>query len=70
MAALSDRHSEPLIELRRVTAEHLVPLLEEETAAWNSKLEAGFLASADLVRRFVDIRALSAAQMNGSQIAG
>jgi ribosomal protein S18 acetylase RimI-like enzyme len=71
MAALSDRHSEPLIELRRVTADNLVPLLEEETAAWNSKLEWDFRPSADLVRRFVHIRALSGfALTHGSQIAG
>jgi ribosomal protein S18 acetylase RimI-like enzyme len=71
MAALSDCHAESLIELRRVTAEHLVPLLEEETSAWNSQLEWDFRPSADLVRRFVHIRALSGfVLMDGSELAG
>jgi ribosomal protein S18 acetylase RimI-like enzyme len=48
-----------MIDLRRLSAEDLEPLLEEETAAWRAELEWDFDKSADLVRRFVDMRALS-----------
>jgi hypothetical protein len=52
-----------LVDLRRLTARDLEPLLEEETAAWRDELEWDFDKSAGLVRRFVDLRAL-----NGSAI--
>jgi ribosomal protein S18 acetylase RimI-like enzyme len=37
----------------------LEPVLQEETAAWRSELDWDFDKSADLVRRFVDLRALN-----------
>ena len=55
--------SPELIDLRRLSARDLEPLLEEETAAWREELDWDFEKSADLVRRFVDLRAL-----NGSAI--
>ena len=71
MAALSDRHVEPVIELRRVAAADLAVLLDEETDAWSAGLDWDFRPSADLVRRFVSIHALSGfALMRGSRIAG
>lgn len=48
-----------LIDLRRITARDLDPLLREEVAVWRTELDWEFEKSADLVRRFVDLRALS-----------
>jgi ribosomal protein S18 acetylase RimI-like enzyme len=48
-----------LVDLRTLTARDLEPLLEEEIAAWRDELEWQFDQSASLVRRFVDLRALS-----------
>ena len=48
-----------IVELRRLNARDLEPLLQEETAAWWETLEWDFSKSADLVRRFVDLRALN-----------
>jgi ribosomal protein S18 acetylase RimI-like enzyme len=48
-----------LIDLRRVTARDLDPLLEEETAGWSRELDWDFSKSAALVRRFVDVHALA-----------
>jgi len=59
MAALSDRQPESVIELRRITADHLSALLEEETAEWRAGLDWDFRASAELVRRFVNMHALT-----------
>jgi ribosomal protein S18 acetylase RimI-like enzyme len=64
MAALSDRYAAPqphaaLLDLRDLQPEHLTPLLQEETEAWRSGLDWDFRASADLVRRFVQVRALN-----------
>ena len=71
MAALPDRYMESLIDLRDLTTEHLAPLLEEEIDAWHSRLDWDFSASADLVRRFVHLRALSGfALMSPAGVAG
>lgn len=48
-----------MVDLRRLSAQDLEPLLQEETAAWREELEWDFEKSADLVRRFVDMRALN-----------
>src|SRR5690348_7251690 len=48
-----------IVDLRRLTARDLEPLLQEEIAAWRDELEWDFEKSADLVRRFVDLRALN-----------
>jgi ribosomal protein S18 acetylase RimI-like enzyme len=60
-ARLNPAPSRPpeIVELRRLTARDLEPLLREETAAWWDTLEWDFEKSADLVRRFVDLRALN-----------
>jgi ribosomal protein S18 acetylase RimI-like enzyme len=64
MAALSDRYADSpprgaLLDLRDLQPEHLAPLLEEEIEAWRSGLDWDFCASADLVKRFVQVRALN-----------
>jgi ribosomal protein S18 acetylase RimI-like enzyme len=60
-ARLNPAPSRPpeIVDLRRLTARILEPLLQEEAAAWWDTLEWDFEKSADLVRRFVDLRALN-----------
>jgi ribosomal protein S18 acetylase RimI-like enzyme len=48
-----------VVDLRRLSAHELEPLLLEESAAWLHELQWDFEKSADLVRRFVDLRALN-----------
>src|SRR5262249_39074920 len=57
--AVPPPHPVHVIDLRRVTTAQMEPLLQEETAEWAAGLEWDFVKSADLVRRFVDLRALS-----------
>ena len=58
MAALSDRYDSPVVELRKVAADALASILEEETSDWSAALNWDFSPSADLVRRFVHMQAL------------
>jgi len=48
-----------IVDLRRLSARDLEPLLLEEIASWRHELEWDFDKSAELVRRFVDLRALN-----------
>jgi len=48
-----------LVDLRHLRSEDLNPLLDEEVAAWRELLDWDFGKSAELVRRFVDMRALN-----------
>jgi ribosomal protein S18 acetylase RimI-like enzyme len=48
-----------LVDLRRLASRELEPLLREETLTWREQLDWDFEKSADLVRRFVDLRALN-----------
>ena len=64
MAALPERYPDSpprvsLIDLRDLQPEHLAPLLEEEIQAWRRGLDWDFHASADLVRRFLQVRGLN-----------
>jgi ribosomal protein S18 acetylase RimI-like enzyme len=63
MAALPDhpesRREWQLVELRRVSAAMLAPVLEEEISLWRAELDWDFRASADLVRKFIDMQALA-----------
>src|ERR1051326_3383205 len=60
-----------IVDLRRLAARDLQPLLEEESATWRGELEWDFEKSADLVRRFVDLRALNgAALLEDGEVAG
>jgi ribosomal protein S18 acetylase RimI-like enzyme len=60
-----------VVDLRRLTSKDLEPLLEEECAAWMDELAWDFEKSADLVRRFVDMRALNgSALVEGNQLTG
>jgi ribosomal protein S18 acetylase RimI-like enzyme len=75
MAALPEqpesRRDWQLVELRRVSAEQLAPVLDEEIAAWKRDLDWDFHASADLVRRFVQMQALAGyALLRGGRAIG
>ena len=57
--------------MRSLSARDLEPLLEEECRRWRKELEWDFEKSADLVRRFVDMSALSgSALVEDGEIAG
>jgi ribosomal protein S18 acetylase RimI-like enzyme len=71
MAAVSDAPVPRVLELRQVRVSALNPLLEEETEAWRAQLDWNFLPSADLVRRFVEMQALSGhCLMLGNRVIG
>ncbi len=71
MAALFDQYPNPLVDLREVTSAQLEPLLQEETEEWRTDLNWDYRSSADLVRRFVDMRALTGFTLPGEkEIAG
>jgi ribosomal protein S18 acetylase RimI-like enzyme len=58
-------------DLRAFTSNHLERLLEEETREWQESLDWDFNRSADLVRRFVDLRALNGtAMLDGRAVSG
>jgi len=60
-----------IVDLRRLSITDLEPLLREESAAWREELDWDFEKSADLVRRFVDLRALNgSALLEGNQVTG
>ena len=60
-----------IVDLRRVSILELEPLLREESAAWREELDWDFEKSADLVRRFVDLRALNgSALVEGNRVTG
>jgi ribosomal protein S18 acetylase RimI-like enzyme len=60
-----------MVDLRSLSARDLDSLLEEECRRWRNELEWDFEKSADLVRRFVDMSALSgSALVEDGEIAG
>lgn len=61
MAALSDAPVPELMDLAELRIELIEPVLAEEEAAWRRLLDWDFRPSADLVRRFVNMQALSGA---------
>lgn len=62
-ARLNPEPAPQIVDLRRLTSRDLDPLLAEECSEWLSELEWDFAKSADLVRRFTDMRALSGAAL-------
>jgi GNAT superfamily N-acetyltransferase len=71
MAALFDQYPNPLGDLRDATSAQLEPMLYEETEEWRTELNWDYRPSADLVRRFVDMRALTGFTLPGEkEIAG
>jgi ribosomal protein S18 acetylase RimI-like enzyme len=69
MAALSEQRPSPLVDLREVSSAYLEPALEAEIAEWRTELDWDFRSSADLVRRFVDMRALTGFALPGGTSA-
>jgi ribosomal protein S18 acetylase RimI-like enzyme len=59
MAALSESPVPHLVELRHARSADLNTMLDEETRTWERQLDWDFRPSASLVRRFVDMQALS-----------
>ena len=59
MAALWDAAAPRLVDLRQVRPDLMEPLLAEETRQWRRALHWDFTPSAELVRRFVHMHALS-----------
>ena len=71
MAALFDQYPNPLVDLRDVTSAQLESLLHEETEEWRTELNWDYRPSADLVRRFVDMHALTGFTLpRDNEIAG
>jgi ribosomal protein S18 acetylase RimI-like enzyme len=59
MAALTEPHAPAIVDLRQIRGADLDPLLAEETATWREMLDWDFRPSAGLVRRFLDMQALT-----------
>jgi ribosomal protein S18 acetylase RimI-like enzyme len=67
MAAVPEAPSSAVVALRHMLPADLEPILAEEECAWRAELDWDFRPSADLVRRFVGMRALHG---HGLWIAG
>jgi ribosomal protein S18 acetylase RimI-like enzyme len=59
MAALPEVADGRIIDLRKISAEDLLPVLEEEVAAWKSGLDWDLRPATELVQRFVQMQALN-----------
>lgn len=72
MAALMESARPPeIVDLRELRAAELEPLLHEEIRTWQESLDWDFQKSADLVRRFVDLRSLNGcALIEGGTVMG
>ncbi len=71
MAALADPQSFHTLDLRSVELESLAPVVDEQIATWKTTLDWDFTISANLVRRFVELHALTGyALVSDGQIAG
>jgi len=71
MAAWQESPEHFVVDLRKVSAADLTPLLEEETGVWRWALDWDFEPSAELVRRFVDMQALNGfALLEGGRVMG
>lgn len=71
MAAWQESPEPLVVDLRKVSAADLTPLLEEESRVWRRALDWDFEPSAELVRRFVDMQALSGfALLEGGRVIG
>jgi ribosomal protein S18 acetylase RimI-like enzyme len=71
MAAMADAPAPEVVDLWQVRVQDLDEVLTEEVRTWREQLDWDFRASADLVRRFVDVHALSGyALFAGAELAG
>jgi ribosomal protein S18 acetylase RimI-like enzyme len=71
MAALADHPGSQTVDLRSIDADRLATVLGEQIESWKTELDWDFTASASLVRRFVQIHALSgSALVSGKNVIG
>lgn len=71
MAARPEDTKAEITDLRQVKGAELEPLLEEERKVWRETIHWDFGPSADLIRRYVDMRALSGSVLRvNRRIAG
>lgn len=71
MAALPEWSEPRVVELRRISADDLAPVLEEEAAVWRQGLAWDLSSSADLVRRYARMQALNGfALVDGPRVVG
>src|SRR5665213_314055 len=71
MAAYVEWPEPRVVELRRISAEDLEPVLTEELAVWRRELAWDLTSSAELVRRYIRMQALSGyALVEGSRVTG
>jgi ribosomal protein S18 acetylase RimI-like enzyme len=71
MAAWLESPDHLVVDLRKISAADIAPLLDEETAAWRAALNWDFEPSAELVRRFVGMQALNGfALLEGARTIG
>jgi len=71
MAAWLESPDHFVVDLRNISAADLAPLLDEETVTWRAALDWDFESSAELVRRFVGMQALSGfALLEGERTIG
>jgi ribosomal protein S18 acetylase RimI-like enzyme len=59
LQAMPSASTPDLVDLRQISAAELNPVLDEEIQTWAGSLDWDFTKSADLVRRFLDMRALN-----------
>jgi ribosomal protein S18 acetylase RimI-like enzyme len=70
-AALADPPGSHTVDLRSIDADALAPVLAEQIESWKTELNWDFTPSANLVRRFVQIHALSGtALVSGKNVIG
>ncbi|HTD43953.1 MAG TPA: GNAT family N-acetyltransferase [Bryobacteraceae bacterium] len=71
MAALPEYADSRIIDLRKIAAVDLLPVLEEEAAAWKSGLDWDLRPATELVQRFVQMQALNGYALDyGGNIVG
>src|SRR5215475_2099010 len=71
MAAHVEWPEPRVVELRRISAEDLEPVLAEEMAVWHRELAWDLASSIELVRRYTRMQALSGyALLEGSRVTG
>jgi ribosomal protein S18 acetylase RimI-like enzyme len=71
MAAVPEAQVPELVDLWQVRVEELDPMLEEEVLSWREQLDWDFRASAELVRRFIEVHALNGfALLAGEEAVG
>ena len=71
MAALPELPDTHVLDLRKISAADVTPVLEEERIAWRDALDWDLTSSVELVRRFVGMQALNGvALLYGSQVIG